>query len=302
MTSRTRSPEPPVHAITSAANPRVKLLRAIVASRGVRRHGRALVCGRRIVEEVARRHAGRLESLVYPSDAAALAPDLEDLARRRGDTAAEDLAPEPEVLTLPPALFREIDPVGVEPPLAVVRVEAPSPWEPARDRGGLTLFLPLGDPENVGAALRSAAAFAVDRVVLLAEAANPFLPRAIRAAAGACFDLDLYAGPPLAELLSAAPTTLELCVLDRDGEPISALGPAQDRGLVVGEEGRGVAAPSEVGPRGANLATAARGPVNGPPRPALRRVSIPISERVESLNAAVALGIALWELRGRRSG
>jgi tRNA G18 (ribose-2'-O)-methylase SpoU len=254
---------PSIREITSLDNPRFKLLRALSASRGVRRHRRALVCGRRLVEEVAGRHPDRVESLVHSAASFRLAEEV----------APADVG---EVLVLPAALFRQIDPFGVDPPLAVVRVDPLPRWDPARDRAPLTLFLPLGDPENVGAALRSAAAFAVELVVLLEEAAHPFHPRAIRAAAGACFDLELRAGPALATLLESPPATLELLVLDRDGESIERLEPQPDRGLVVGEEGRGA-----------------------PPRSGLRRISIPIREGVESLNAAVAIGIALWELRGR---
>ena len=160
----------------------------------------------------------------------------------------------------------------------MVTVEPLAPWDPARESSGLTLFLPLGDPENLGAALRSAAAFSTDRVVLLEEAAHPFHPRAIRAAAGVCFDLALRAGPSLDALMEAPPPGLDLVVLDRDGEPIDQVPPAADRGLLVGEEGRGV-----------------------PSRAGLRRVTIPIAGLVDSLNAAVAVGIALWELRGRAS-
>jgi len=246
------------------------------------------VCGRRIVEEVLRRHPGRVESMVYAAGGREVADDLESLAAPHGgstgdgstgDGSKAGAAPlAPEILMLSPALFREIDPVGVEPPLAVVRFDPPPPWDAERERRGLTLFLPLGDPENVGAAIRSALAFEVDRVVLLAEAAHPFLPRAIRAAAGACFDVVLRAGPPLDELAAAVPGGFDLCVLDRDGEPLDGIDPAPDRGLLVGEEGRGA-----------------------PAWPELRRVSIPISARVESLNAAVAVGIALWELRRARS-
>src|SRR5688572_22597866 len=62
LTTRDRAAAPPVHEITSTANPRVKVLRAIASSRGVRRYDRALVCGRRLVEEIARRHPDRVES------------------------------------------------------------------------------------------------------------------------------------------------------------------------------------------------------------------------------------------------
>ncbi len=65
---------------------------------------------------------------------------------------------------------------------------------------GCTVFVPFQDPENVGAVIRSAAAFGAARVVLLREAAHPFLPRASRAAGPAVFQVPLQAGPALAEL------------------------------------------------------------------------------------------------------
>ena len=264
-----------MHEITSTANPRVKLLRAIASSRGVRRHERALVCGRRIVEELVRRHPDRIESLVYPAGDRALAdPALAATTRCRA-------APGREFLVLPRAALRRSRSVRRR---AAARGRQ---GRSARRRGipsanarGSRLFLPLGDPENVGAALRSAAAFSVERVVLLEEAAHPFHPRAIRAAAGACFDLALRSGPSLDALLDAPPAGLDLLVLDRDGEPLDGVASRADRGLLVGEEGRGFAAA-----------------LDG----SQRRVSIPIARAVDSLNGAVAVGIALWELQ-RRTG
>ena len=60
---------------------------------------------------------------------------------------------------------------------------------------GCTLFVPFQDPENVGAVIRSAAAFGVARVVLLREAAHPFHPRSSRAAGPALFQVPLQVGP-----------------------------------------------------------------------------------------------------------
>jgi tRNA G18 (ribose-2'-O)-methylase SpoU len=77
-------------------------------------------------------------------------------------------------------------------------------------------------------------------------------------------------------LFEARPAGVELLVLDREGEPLETVAANADLALLVGEEGRG-----------------------GPSRAGWRRVAIPIAPPVESLNAAVAVGIALWELRGR---
>jgi tRNA G18 (ribose-2'-O)-methylase SpoU len=207
-----------------------------------------------------RRYAARIDSLVLPEGS----PEIEALRASHS------------VLVLAGPLFKEVDLLGTGPPLVVMRVEPPQPWDVASESRGLSLILPLGDPENVGAALRCAAAFAVDRVVLLEEAADPFTPRALRAAAGTAFDLELRAGPTLRQVVEAPPDGLEIVGLDPGGVALRELGEAPDAGraLLVGEEGGGLPAGDRI-----------------------LRASIPIAEGVESLNAAVAVGIALYELR-----
>jgi len=252
--------------IRSAANPRVKRLRSLAGARGVRRHAATLVCGRRLVAETLRDQSQRVECVVCDES-------------HEGDDGAPAAVPR---LVLAGDIFREIDVLGTGSPVLVVSVEEPPSWRPDTECDGRTLFLPLGDPENLGAALRSAAAFAVDRVVLTREAAHPFHLRAVRASAGACFSLQLRRGPDLASLLARPPVDLELLALDRPGEALDRVAVDvgdRDFGLVVGEEGSGL-------------------PAGGP----ARRVEIPIEDRIESLNAGVAVGIALWALTGRFIG
>src|SRR4029079_10387625 len=98
-------------------------------------------------------------------------------------------------------LFEVLDTAGTHAPLLLVTVPAmpewseESPWPP-----GCTLFVPFQDPENVGAVIRSAAAFGVAQVVLLREEAPPFRPRATRAAGPAVLQVPLEAGPSIRDL------------------------------------------------------------------------------------------------------
>ena len=138
------------------------------------------------------------------------------------------------------------------------------PWPP-----GCTLFIPFQDPENVGAVLRSAAAFGVARAVLLREAAHPFHPKAARAAGTALFQVPMLQGPSIRDL---DPKQAPLIALDADGPDLDAE-PWPDRfGLVPGMEGPGLPEALRRGPK--------------------RR--IPMADGVESLNAAVATGVALY--------
>ena len=92
-------------------------------------------------------------------------------------------------------LFKELDVVGTHAPLLLVRVPAIAVWNDADAWPlGCTLFVPFQDPENIGAVIRSAAAFGVARVVLLREAAHPFHHRSARAAGPASLPGSARAG------------------------------------------------------------------------------------------------------------
>ena len=174
-------------------------------------------------------------------------------------------------------LFKQLDVVGTHSPLLLVKVPGLTPWrdvDPWPD--GCTIFVPFQDPENVGAVIRSAAAFGTARVVLLREAAHPFLPRASRAAGPALFQVPLQTGPALADLrVEKAP----LFALDPAGEELEESPFPERFGLVVGTEGPGLPKTLQQ----------------------CQRRRIPIAAGVESLNAATAAAIALYAWARQRS-
>ena len=248
-----------VKEVSSASNPSFRLARDLLNGRGVRKHGRALMSGGRIVTEVVERYADRVDAWLTPFD---------------GDPPPEGIGGSATWLRIDPKLFRELDVSGTGGPLLLIRSPEIATWdanEPWPD--GCTLFIPFQDPENVGAILRSAAAFGVARAVLLREASHPMHPKATRASGPAVFQVPLLAGPSIAELAgSSAP----LIPLATDGIAIEG-SPWPDRfGLVPGVEGPG-------------LPESLRG------HPGRRRV--PIAEGVESLNAATATAVALYAWR-----
>ena len=243
-----------VRPIQSEANPTFKLLRAALSGRGIRKHGRSLMSGLRPVLEVLRDFPERAVAWVT-SDATPPPP-----------------SPAPEHLVwlrVAPALFRELDAAGTGGPLLWIDVPAFETWNDAEWPAGCTLFVPFQDPENVGAVLRSAAAFGVAQVVLLQEAAHPFHPRSARAAGSALLRLPLLQGPAIADLDVQGAPLLPLATVGRDvGEVVF---PARF-GLLPGLEGPGL--------------------------PAARRtpeaIAIPMLPGIESLNAAAATAIALY--------
>lgn len=244
-----------VREVTSDANPTFKLCREVLSGRGIRKHGRALLAGARPIAEVLAR---------WPEHAEAWLTDPQGPP-----------PPNPSLVwfRLAAALFRQLDVSGTHAPLLLVRPPAMPEWSdelPWPD--GCTLFVPFQDPENVGAVIRSAAAFGVARVVLLRESAHPFHPKATRSSGPAPFQVPLLNGPSIQDL---AARHAPLIALATDGPELGAA-PLPDRfGLVPGLEGPGLPAHLREGDR--------------------RRIAI--AADVESLNAATATAIALYAWR-----
>ena len=248
-----------VQEITSEENPSYREWKQLILPRGIRKHGRALVSGAKMVDEAWRTLPERVECLVL------------------GGTRmpVPDAFPETmKVVRLPLPLFQELDTVGTRSPLLVLRVPEPSRWTPELGLPeGLSLFLPFQDPENLGAAIRSGVAFGASRIVLLSEAAHPFHPKTLRASGGAVLRARLSSGPALSEL----PLDLPFLPLSLEGKDLTETTLPPQCALLPGIEGPG-------------LPVAWRS----------RAIRIPIRPEVDSLNAAAALSIVLYEWSRQR--
>jgi len=139
-------------------------------------------------------------------------------------------------------------------------------------KGPLLLLDGVQDPGNVGAVIRVAAAFGASGLLVGEGTADPLGPKALRASAGTAVFVPFARGPVPALVESIARAGHPIWLLEPDGEPIWDV-TARPRVVVLG-----------VGSEG-------RGPSEALRRAAVRRVAIPISPAVESLNAAVAVGI-----------
>ena len=258
---RTAAAPPPmhrIHAIESESNPVFKDLKKLLGGRGIKKQGRTLVCGRRLVDEALARHPERC--LAWITSGEQPAP-------------AAEAPPHMQWLQLAPGLFQHLDLFGTRQPLLLCSIPQLPVWPPdGALPPGCSLLIPFQDPENVGAVIRCAAAFDVQCIVLLTESANPFHPKAIRASAGTVFTSRLYQGPSLDRLEDSLPVV----ALAADGHPLKAVAFPPAFCLLAGMEGPGL-----------------------PPRWQTKAVAIPMAGGVESLNAAVATAIALYEWRRR---
>jgi TrmH family RNA methyltransferase len=138
------------------------------------------------------------------------------------------------------------------------------------------------DPGNLGAILRSAVAFGYDRIILSADCAELTSPKTVRAAMGAIFKISLTIVSDFSSLfLSAREADRRILCAELSDRAVSLadLDRRQNDIVVIGNEGHGI--PQEL----SMLADSS--------------VYIPIAPNTESLNAAVAASIFLWELGGK---
>jgi TrmH family RNA methyltransferase len=257
--------------INSIGNPKVKRVRALLARRRVRQSARQFVVeGVRLLEEALQ--AGvPLVQLFYTAE-------VESSSRGAALLAAAKVV-SGEVHQVSRAVMNAMS--DTETPQGVIAV-LPWPELPPPDRAGLLLILDgLRDPGNLGAILRSAAAAGVAYVCLAPGTVDPYNPKVVRSAMGAHFRLPVAADVPWREIR-------ELCagrnvyLADPSGETryfdVDWTAPCA---LIVGGEAKGA---------GQEIRSLAR-----------KRISIPLQRGVESLNAATAAAIILFEAVRQRT-
>src|SRR6266540_1259896 len=257
--------------IESPANVHVKRIRSLAADRKDRRRERLFVLeGVRLVAD-ALAHGSSLDLALYAPE------QLDPTAAGRSLREQLDQLPRafPATAQVVAAASDTVHPQGV---VALARWPDVEPGEP-----GIVLVLDaIQDPGNLGTLLRSAEAIGVAEVLCSIGTVDAYSPKVVRAAMGAHLRL------ALTQDLSWDETAERLAIVDHiyaaDAEarmPYYAADWRQPSALIVGNEARG-------------LSDEARA-LEGKP------IGIPMRGRAESLNAAVAGSVILFEALRQRS-
>lgn len=138
------------------------------------------------------------------------------------------------------------------------------------------------DPSNLGAIIRSAAAFGVDRLILSADCADIYHPRTVRASMGTLFSQRIDRTDDIVSVIAALQKSgrrVFAAALDAGAERLGKIETRRGDCAVVGNEGHGLSAETI--------------------KACGRAVYIPMTERAESLNAAVAASLLMWGLLPR---
>ncbi len=239
--------------IESTQNPQFKIWNDLGDGRGIKKHGAFILAGRKSVPEALARYSEHFLQVIEANHAESLELDI---------------APHIDRFRVPRALFDKLDTSGTNYPLLVGKAEPPPVADLSSPPQGLELMVALGDPNNLGAVCRSAAAFGATKVILMEEAAHPYHPKALRAGANAQLALTFARGPSLRTLETVHGPVV---ALDGAGIKMSTFTWPRDVRIVLGEEGLGVPAALDV-----------------------QRLAISTSGAVESLNATVAASLALY--------
>jgi TrmH family RNA methyltransferase len=248
--------------ITSLANEKVKLARLLHRRRGREKERLFIVEGVRLCEEAWR--AGVIPALLFYTPEVAAEERVMRLLEAFADVAKRGMIVSEEVMR---AISDTQTPQGL---LAVVPISEKPPGE------GLLLIVDrLRDPGNLGTILRSAWAAGVGRVVTTKGTVDIYSPKVVRGAMGAHFHLSL------------AP--------DREWKEIEPL--LEERQALLADA-RGQVAYHEVDwtlPSALIIGGEAEGASEEAKRLAHKRAYIPMPGGAESLNAAVAASIILFE-------
>ena len=243
--------------LTSLKNPKIIAWRSLKDRKGRKETGCFLVEGRKMVEEAI--------ASAFPVEAILVDVD------RQGEFVLPAGIP---AYSMPGHVLAAVcdtkTPQGIATVVRIAEVELRGTRLVAMDG--------VQDPGNVGTIIRTADAAGFDGVILSSQCADVFSPKVLRATMGSVFRMGIRVTDDLPGLLTRmVQEGASVLSSQLDGEPFYQRSPLNERFvLVIGSEGNGVT--DEV------------------KAVATHKVKLPMRGGAESLNAAVAAGIMMYEL------
>jgi RNA methyltransferase, TrmH family len=251
--------------VESRHNERLReVARLIGSSRDRRKSGRCVLEGVHLIDVYCRR-IGAPQTLVVLDDALQR-PDVANLVAR---------VPSSRTIVVSRTLFAELAALPAD--VAMLAV-VPTPKPVVTSPGLFCLLLEdVQDPGNVGTMIRTAAAAGVDQVLLSRQCAFAWSPKALRAGQGGHFLTNIIEAVELTAWLATFRSAggCAFATVVADATPLYAADLRRRAAVVVGSEGSGVS-------------RALLDAVD-------QRITIPMAPGSESLNAAAAAAVVLFE-------
>lgn len=267
-------------AISSTANPRISKLQSLHTVRGRKKSGLFLMEGPHLLEAL-------LDAQLLPYEVY-YQPDL--LQRTSyGRNILDRLLhtstiPQQRLFEVSERVMEAVSEVQTSQGcISVVRLDALRPTEirkkrPIAQRPALLILDALADPGNMGTVLRTALAANVESVLLTPSSVDYYSPKVVRAAAGAHIGLPVeidLTWPTIATRVAAHSPERVFLAEAKSAQMYYQHNLCEPFALIIGNEAHGPSTEARA------LAT--------------QTLSIPLANNVESLNAAIAASIILFE-------
>lgn len=252
--------------ITSRENPLIKLVAALqVSSEKRKRNGLFVLEGLRICKDACD-NGIKFDKLIV-SDAAA--------EKYAADTEKFSLISD-ECYKIPDSLFKKIS--DTKTPQGIIAVaKMPVTGSCGIDKNGKYIALEnVADPSNLGAVSRTAEALGVNGIILSSDGCDPYSPKALRASMGTLLRVPVFVTESFDETLKSTGLKRYACVVDKTAESIKEQSFENGSVVMIGNEANGL---TDSAKQSADVL-----------------VTIPMTGRAESLNAAAAAAIAMWEM------
>ena len=262
----------PIGIISSPENDRVKYAKALKKKRVRYQEKKYLIEGLRLVDQVL--ESGTRPAFVLYAEDWAASRDGERLVARLAQMGIPAWA-------VAPALMADVsDTVTPQGIAAVVPMPEPD-LDRARVADPLLVLDNLRDPGNMGTILRAALATGVQAVLLSKGCVDPYAPKVVRAGMGAHFCLPIYPSLEWSLVETLCAGKRRILADPRDSVPPWELDLRGPTALIIGNEAHGASLPARA------LAQSS--------------VSLPMRNGVESLNAAIAASVILFEVQRQRA-
>ena len=254
--------------ITSKDNPTVKLYQKLSSSKKERlQYGLFVLEGLRITEDALREDSG-LSHLIMTKQA----------FDKYGDELLQADLRDTKTLVISNELGNKISSTNTtQGVFGICRI--PPEREPLfLDNGRYAVLFGLQDPGNVGMIIRTADALGIDGI-FLSGSCDIYSPKVIRSTMGSIFRENIYIvndTDRLFELFTDGGVETSAAVIDTDAEKVTSCRFPGRQAVFIGNEGNGL--PRDIALR------------------CTRRITIPMNGTINSLNAAMAAGILMWEL------
>lgn len=181
-----------------------------------------------------------------------------------------------ECIKIPDSLFNRISDTASPQGIIALAAIPDQNMQKIDKRGRYIALENVADPANLGAVARTAEALGVSGIILSSNGCDPYSPKALRASMGTLLRIPLIILENFASQIVTLDLKLYACVVEKNAEAIADIDFGDGCAIIIGNEANGIS-------------------------DCVRHISdklitIPMKGSAESLNAAAAAAISIWEM------